>query len=75
MILLYGPLPWLPHPLPQIGEPYTREDVLEYLAYCQQQIVETVRKLNLAAVQQAGAADLFDSPHTAARRRADGTAG
>lgn len=42
-----GPLPWSPHALPQIGEPYTQDEVLEYLGYCQQQILEIVPKLNL----------------------------
>lgn len=37
-----GPLPWPPHPLPKIGEPYTQENVLEYLAFCQQQVDERV---------------------------------
>ena len=29
-----GPMPWPPHALPDIGEPYNKEDILEYLATC-----------------------------------------
>src|SRR5512137_815932 len=29
-----GPLPWPPHSMPSIGEPYTKEDVLAYLDFC-----------------------------------------
>ncbi len=29
-----GPLPWPPHRLPAIGDPYAKADVLDYLAFC-----------------------------------------
>ena len=44
-----GPLPWPPHAPPRIGEPYNRDSVLEYLAFCQQQVAERVPQLNLEA--------------------------
>jgi hypothetical protein len=44
-----GQLPWPPHSAPQIGEPYDRETVLEYLAFCQQQVTERVPQLDLEA--------------------------
>ena len=34
------------HDLSQPADPYSREDVLEYLAFCQQQVVEQVPQLN-----------------------------
>lgn len=33
-----GPLPWPPHERPAIGEPYTKEDVLGYLALCRREL-------------------------------------
>lgn len=44
-----GQTPWPPHAPPQIGEPYDRESVLEYLAFCQQHVVERVPRLDLEA--------------------------
>jgi hypothetical protein len=44
-----GSLPWPPHEKPQIGEPYNKEDVLEYLELCQEQVEENVAALNLDA--------------------------
>jgi hypothetical protein len=44
-----GPLPWPPHKEPEIGEPYIRTEVLEYLKYCQQQVDEQVPSLDLEA--------------------------
>jgi hypothetical protein len=44
-----GPLPWPPHAPPRIGEPYDRDSVLEYLAFCQRQVAERVPQLNLEA--------------------------
>ena len=35
--------------MPQTGEPYDKDTVLEYLAFCQQQVAERVPKLNLEA--------------------------
>jgi hypothetical protein len=42
-----GPLPWPPHKKPTIGEPYTREEVLEYLEFCRGEVDATVNTLNL----------------------------
>jgi len=42
-----GQLPWPPYAPPKIGEPYNKNDVLEYLAFCQAQVVERVPQLNL----------------------------
>jgi len=44
-----GQVPWPPHAPPHIGEPYDKESVLEYLAFCQQQVEARVPRLNLAA--------------------------
>ncbi len=43
-----GPLPWPPHDLPQIGESYGKDDLLEYLAFCERQVAERVPALDLA---------------------------
>ena len=42
-----GPLPWPPHRQPEIGEPFTKEDVLAYLDVCRQQVDEKLRQLEL----------------------------
>ena len=42
-----GPLPWPPHAPPQIGEPYTPAEVLEYLAFCQAEVERRVPQLQL----------------------------
>ena len=44
-----GQSPWPPYSPPQIGEPYDQDDVLEYLAVCQQQVRDRVPQLNLEA--------------------------
>ncbi len=44
-----GQLPWAPHTPPQIGEPYDKGSVLEYLAFCRQQVEQQVPRLNLEA--------------------------
>ena len=44
-----GPLPGPPHRQPEIGEPFTKEDVLAYLDVCQQQVDEKMRQLELDA--------------------------
>jgi len=45
--------PWVKHrsgdDLSQPADPYSREEVLEYLAFCQQQVIELVPQLNLDA--------------------------
>jgi hypothetical protein len=42
-----GPLPWPPHALPKIGEPYTQDEVLEYLTFCQGEVRECTPRLDL----------------------------
>jgi hypothetical protein len=42
-----GSLPWPPHDEPEISNPYRKEEVLEYLEFCQQQVAEKVNGLNL----------------------------
>ena len=44
-----GPLPWPPHDLPKIGAPYTKEEVLSFLAFCVQAVRDKVAILNLEA--------------------------
>jgi hypothetical protein len=44
-----GHVPWPPHDPPKIGVPYTREEVLDYLAFVQEQVQERVPALNLEA--------------------------
>ncbi len=44
-----GPVPWPPHDLPKIGEAYTREDVLAYLAFVRKQVQERIPALDLEA--------------------------
>lgn len=49
-----GPTPWPPHAPPQIGEPYDKETVLEYLAFCQRYVIEHVPQLDLEAASGFG---------------------
>lgn len=44
---LMGPPAWAPDQIPQIGEPYTRAEVLEYLDLCRQQVDTRTRQLDL----------------------------
>jgi hypothetical protein len=44
-----GPLPWPPHAIPNIGEPFSKELILEYFDVCQKQVEEKVLTLNLNA--------------------------
>jgi hypothetical protein len=44
-----GQLPWPPHAPPQIGDPYDKESVMEYLAFCQRQVIERIPRVNLEA--------------------------
>jgi hypothetical protein len=44
-----GPVPWPPHTIPSIGEPYSKEEVLEYFDVCQRQVEEKVSSLDLTA--------------------------
>jgi hypothetical protein len=45
----FGRLPYPPHTPLEIGEPFDRESVLEYLAICQRQVDERVPLINLEA--------------------------
>ena len=42
-----GPRPWPPHKLPEIGEPYSKEDILEFLDFCVAEVDRIVPTLNL----------------------------
>jgi hypothetical protein len=44
-----GRRPYPPHTPPEIGEPYDRQSVLEYLAFCQRQVEERVPQVDLQA--------------------------
>jgi hypothetical protein len=44
-----GNLPWPPHHPPKIGEPYTREEVLEYWRICDGRVDGAVDALDLQA--------------------------
>ncbi|MEA3334685.1 MAG: DinB family protein [Chloroflexota bacterium] len=43
-----GPLPWPPHREPEIGEPYSQAEVLEYLEFVASQIDAAVDSLDLS---------------------------
>jgi hypothetical protein len=43
-----GPMPEPPHDWPKIGEPYTTDEILDYLQLCQKQVDEIVDQLDLA---------------------------
>lgn len=44
-----GQVPWPPHAPPRIGEPFDKESVLEYAAFCRQQVEQRVPLLKLEA--------------------------
>jgi hypothetical protein len=44
-----GPFPWPPHEEPEIREPYSKKEILEYFEICQEQVDEQVVSLNLDA--------------------------
>lgn len=44
-----GPLPWDPSKMPDIGEPYTKEEVLEYLAVCREEVETKTSQVDLEA--------------------------
>ena len=44
-----GPLPWPPHKEPEIGEPYTQQEILEYHALVCEQVERQVAALDLDA--------------------------
>ena len=42
-----GSVPWPPHTIPEIGEPYNKEEILEYLDLCKREVEEKVSSLDL----------------------------
>jgi hypothetical protein len=46
-----GPMPWPPHKEPEIGEPYGKDEVLEYHALVTKVVRETVPVLDLEAAE------------------------
>lgn len=44
-----GPLPWPPHKMPEVGEPYAKEELLEYFDLCEREIRERVPRTSLEA--------------------------
>lgn len=44
-----GPLPWPPHKKPNIGEPYAKEEILEYCEMCQKEVEDKIPSLDLTA--------------------------
>jgi len=44
-----GPLPWPPHKEPEIDEPYSKEEILEYLEVCRKQVEEKVTSVDMNA--------------------------
>jgi hypothetical protein len=42
-----GSLPWPPHNKPKVGDPYSKEEILEYLEFCEEQVREKIPVLNL----------------------------
>ncbi len=44
-----GPLPWPPHTIPEIGNPYSKEDILEYFDLCRRQVEEKVPLMDFNA--------------------------
>ena len=43
-----GTYPWPPFEKPEISEPYSKEDVLEYLQYCDLEVEEKISHLDFA---------------------------
>ena len=48
-----GPVPWPPHNQPNIEEPYTKGQLMEYLHLCEEMVDDAVEKLDLDA-QECG---------------------
>jgi len=42
-------LPWAPQQKPNIGEPYTADEVLEYMTFCRQVVEDTIPTVDLEA--------------------------
>lgn len=45
---LMGPTPWPPHKAPQIGAPYDKADIHEYIEFCRQEVARTLATVDLA---------------------------
>lgn len=41
-----GPLPWPPHKLPKIGEPYQKPEILEYLKFCKFEVNKQIPNMD-----------------------------
>ncbi|MCP5099098.1 MAG: hypothetical protein GY943_26390 [Chloroflexi bacterium] len=48
-IQFMGTVPWPPHYKPEFGAPYTKEEILEYVALVQNQVAEIVPTIDLEA--------------------------
>ncbi|MEZ4676625.1 MAG: DinB family protein [Caldilineaceae bacterium] len=46
---LMGPTPWPPHTKPEIGEPYQKTDILEYIEFCRAEITRGLAQTDLSA--------------------------
>jgi hypothetical protein len=46
-----GPLPWPPHRRPNVQEPYTNAEILQYLRTCRSMVEEAIEKLDLDAAE------------------------
>jgi hypothetical protein len=44
-----GPIPWEGNRMPEIGEPYTHAEVLDYLAFCRSEGLARLPKMDFAA--------------------------
>lgn len=44
-----GPVPWPPHRKPEIGEPYSKQEILEYLEVCRNEVRRRVDQMDLDA--------------------------
>ena len=72
-----GPTPWPPHEQPQADQPYSPEEILAYIEHLRSFVASTVPSVDLsapsgfhlAAVRQAGTADLQYPPSATAHRR------
>jgi hypothetical protein len=46
-----GPTPWPPYEQPEIGQPYTPVEVLEYIDFCRNQVRDILPRLDLTSEQ------------------------
>jgi hypothetical protein len=46
-----GTLPWPPHDEPEIGEAYSKQEILEYHAFCRLEVEEQLERLDLDAAK------------------------